>query len=290
MEALTNFEKLRPISFYTSSSFQNGTFTRIENNIEDIYLLRAFNIDPEHHHFASYTFGNIYRIYEELGKIFTFKYKKKDNLFWVLYIISLWSRGDDIISEQVIDDINRRLKQDFRTVSYPVSKALYQSCMKSGIGRLKSNEPKETSIFTFEQLKIEDRVKYMSKAENKNSFVYYNLQLDYESLRLYYNNLPALKGTFVEEMLKHIFVTLTTVLSNIQLYKTVRLIPPNGTMVLAAELPNIMDFCIWQNEPGTGEELLNDHIKYEISAQSRQNIYDFDDIKRVWEVYKENVV
>lgn len=290
MEALINFEKLRPISFYTSSSFQNGTFTRIENNIEDIYLLRAFNTDPEHHHFASYTFGNSYKIYEELGKIFTFKYKKKDNLFWVLYIISLWSRDGDIISEQAINDINRRLKQDFRTISYPVSKALYQSCMKSSIGRLKSSEPKETSIFTFEQLKIEDRVKYMSKAENKNSFVYYNLQLDYESLRLYYNNLPASKETFVEEMLKHIFVTLTTVLSNIQLYKTVRLIPPNGTMVLAAELPNIMDFCIWQNEPETGEELLNDHIKYEISAQSRQNIYDFDDIKRVWEVYKENVV
>ena len=290
MAVLANFEKLRPISFYTSSSFQNGTFTRIENNIENIYLLRAFNTDPEHHHFASYTFGNTYKIYEELGKIFTLNYKKKDNLFWVLYIISLWSYNDDIISEQVIDNINKNLKQDFRTVSYPVSKALYQSCMKSGIGRLKSSEPKETSIFTFEQLKIEDRVKYMSKAENKNSFVYYNLQLDYESLRLYYNNLPTPKGTFVEEMLKHIFITLTTVLSNIQLYKTVRLIPPSGTMVLAAELPNIMDFCIWQNEPGTGEELLNDHIKYEISAQSRQNIYDFDDIKRVWEVYKENVV
>lgn len=290
MKVLANFEKLRPISFYTSSSFQNGTFTRIENNIEDIYLLRAFNTDPEHHHFASYTFGNTYKIYEELGKIFTFKYKKKDNLFQVLYIINLWSYSDDITNEQVINNINKNLKQDFRTVSYPVSKALYQSCMKSGIGRLKSSEPKETSIFTFEQLKIEDRVKYMSKTENKNSFVYYNLQLDYESLRLYYNNLSTPKETFVKEMLKHIFVTLTAVLSNIQLYKTVRLIPPNGTMVLAAELPNIIDFCIWQNEPETGEELLNDHIKYEISAQSRQNIYDFDDIKRVWEVYKENVV
>lgn len=290
MAVLTDFEKIRPISFYTSSNFQNGTFTRIENNIEDIYLLRAFNTDPEHHHFASYTFGNAYKIYQELGKIFTFKYKKKDNLFQILNIINLWSYSSDITSEQVIDNINKHLKQDFRTAGYPVSKALYQSCIKSGIGRLESSEPKETSIFTFEQLKIEDRVKYMSKAENKNSFVYYNLQLDYESLRLYYNNLPTPKETFVKEMLKHILVTLTTVLSNIQLYKTVRLIPPNGTMILAAELPNIMDFCIWQNEPETGEELLNDHIKYEISAQSRQNIYDFDDIKRVWEVYKENVV
>ena len=287
---LAEFDKLRPISFYTSSSFQNGTFTRIENNIEDIYLLRAFNTDPEHHHFVSYTFGNAYKIYEELGKIFTFKYQKKDNLFWILYIIYLYVHSGSITDEQVITNINGRLKQDFRTVSYPVSKALYQFCVKSGIGRLKSSDPKETSIFTFEQLKIEDRVKYMSKAENKNSFVYYNLQLDYDSLRLYYDNLPSPKATFGEEMIKHIFATLSTVLSNIQQYKTVRLIPPNGTMVLAAELPNIIDFCIWQNKPRDGEELLNDHIKYEISAQSRQNVYDFNDIKKVWEVYKENVV
>ena len=282
---LEEFRSVRPISMYASSCFDNskGTFKRMENNLEYIYLLRVFNQDPIYHHTAAYTLGNGFKIYEELGRIFTYNFKKQENLSQLLRTLFDNCRSFNIEDREKAQEIENRLNLNFC-----VSKNFYLFCKKMKIGRLKGTNPILTSIFTLEQMKIEDRVKHMSKTENKNFFVFYNLKIDYESLRLYYDNIST-TDTFVRALIKRIQEVLINMLENIKSHRTTRLITPNGTMVLAVELPSIMDFCIWENHQSS-KDVLNDQLLYEISVQSRSNEYDFSDIKSVWEVYIEDAI
>ena len=126
-------------------------------------------------------------------------------------------------------------------------------------------------------MKIEDRVKYMSKRGNANSFVYYDLTIDFES------NMDKTLREFIS-LLWNILIQIFTKIEN---HKTTRLIPPQNTMVLGAEVPNVMNFCIWRSNTS---EKYNEKILYELTAKVRQNIYNFNDVKKAWEVYKGNVI